>query len=106
MTYQKPFVSKQTVVPDGRNIQVNTYAGTDRGWLITTCPMEQRNIVLQNHLIQLYELSGQFRGIMVKLYRERTGMYLTSEIWEAMPERERVEWCKNTKFKLTQFNFV
>jgi len=105
MTYQKPFISKQTVVKAFADIvQVNTYGGTDRGWMVRTVNRNNTVAELNDQLLRLVELSIVFRGYVIDVYRDVTGTSMRQSIWDDLDDIKKLEYCKLAQNKLTQLN--
>lgn len=93
MTYQKPFLSKQTVVPSGNMVQLNTYGGYTRGWIVNTVFPQQRNVGLKAQLLRLVELSEEFRSTVSLVYQNKIGQPLTHDIWESLSLDTQYDLC-------------
>lgn len=105
MTFKPPYLSKQTIVPYKPGmVQVNTYAGPERGWFIEPCNEKDRHSVAANQLIRLSDQSIDFFEVIKTVYHTWIGSELTYDKWDSLTRDEKLRWCRNAKSKLTSVN--
>lgn len=104
MTYQKPFLSKQTTVPHGKNVQVNTYGGYTRGWIVNTVEPDQVQAGLRLQLIRLVMVNYDFRAHVYAEHMRLTGKPMNDYSWCDLDDDAKYDLCKLAQAKLTTLN--
>lgn len=104
MTYQKPFLSKQTTVPHGKDVQVNTYGGYTRGWMVNTVSPHQVEAGKKAHLIRLVMINEGFRELVYAAHMRLTGKPMTDYSWCDLDSDAQYDLCKIAQNKLTPIN--